>query len=146
MKNKPICPASRGFERIIRGERSKAKETEVAMMKLSPVGGGAPIPLKTTFLVIGRKESCTIVLRFPNVSGEHCRLSLVNGRWFVTDLGSTNGTKVNGHAVRESRIDSGSTLSVAGHEYELSYAPNNAPPETSGDRPSEPEVPAHWLG
>jgi len=116
------------------------------MIKLRPVGGGDPIPLLQTLLVIGRKESCNIVLRFPNVSAEHCRLSLVNRRWFVKDLGSRNGTKVDGHTVQESRIEPGHRLSVAGHEYELSYVPNNEQADTVNHEPSELEAPPLWLG
>jgi adenylate cyclase len=95
----------------------------VSYGELHPVGGGDPIPLLKTVLLIGRRESCDIVLRFPNVSGAHCQLSLVDGRWFIKDLGSSNGTKINGSRVTEGRIDPGGRFTVARHEYELSYAP-----------------------
>jgi len=95
----------------------------VSYGELHPVGGGDPIPLLKPLLVIGRRESCDIVLRFPNVSGTHCQLSLVDGRWFIKDLGSSNGTKLNGSRVTEGRIDPGGRFTVARHEYELSYAP-----------------------
>jgi len=91
--------------------------------ELQPLGGGDPIPLLKPMLVVGRRESADIVLRFPNVSGNHCELSLVDGYWFVKDLGSSNGTKVNGSRVSEQRLDPGDTLSVAKHEYEVSYEP-----------------------
>ena len=55
--------------------------------ELQPIGGGDPIPLMKPVLTVGRRESCDIVLRFPNVSGSHCELSLENGYWFVKDLG-----------------------------------------------------------
>jgi len=91
--------------------------------ELQPLGGGDPIPLLKSTLVVGRRESADIVLRFPNVSGHHCELSLVDGYWYVKDLGSSNGTKVNGSRVSEQRLDPGDTLSVAKHEYEVSYEP-----------------------
>lgn len=91
--------------------------------ELQPLGGGDPIPLLKSSLVVGRRESSDIVLRFPNVSGNHCELSLVDGYWFVKDLGSSNGTKVNGSRVSEQRLDPGDTLSVAKHEYEVNYEP-----------------------
>lgn len=91
--------------------------------ELQPIGGGDPIPLLKPSLVVGRRESADIVLRFPNVSGTHCELSLVDGYWFVKDLGSSNGTKVNGSRVSEQRLDPGDKLSVAKHEYELNYEP-----------------------
>jgi len=91
--------------------------------ELHPVGGGDPIPLLKPVLKIGRRESCDIVLRFPNVSGSHCELSLVDGYWHIKDLGSSNGTKVNGSRVSEQRLDPGDTLSVAKHQYEINYEP-----------------------
>jgi adenylate cyclase len=40
--------------------------------ELVPVGGGDNIPLLKPNLIVGRRESCDIVLRFANVSGQHC--------------------------------------------------------------------------
>lgn len=102
--------------------------------ELQPLGGGDSIPLLKPLLVVGRRESVDIVLRFPNVSGQHCELSLTNGHWYVKDLGSSNGTKVNGTRVSEQRLDPGDTLSIAKHEFEVSYEPAKlgaaeAPPE-----------------
>jgi len=88
-----------------------------------PLGGGDPIPLMKKNLLIGRRESCDIVLRFANVSAHHCRLILVDGYWTVKDLESRNGTKVNGVQIEEKRIDPGDTLSVARHRYLVKYSP-----------------------
>lgn len=92
--------------------------------ELLPVGGGDPIPLLKTVLTVGRRESADIVLRFPNVSGQHCELSLVDGSWVVKDLRSSNGTKVNGTRVTEQRLQPGDRLSIAKHEFEISYTPS----------------------
>lgn len=91
--------------------------------ELQPLGGGDPIPLLKTTLTVGRRESADIVLRFPNVSATHCELSMIDGYWHVKDLGSSNGTRVNGTQVREQRLHPGDTLSVAKHEYEVAYEP-----------------------
>ena len=64
--------------------------------QLVPTGGGDTIFLKKEKLLIGRRESCDIVLRFGNVSGQHARMTLEAGYWFLKDLGSRNGTKVDG--------------------------------------------------
>ncbi len=95
----------------------------MAYGELQPVGGGDPIPLLKPSLIIGRRESSDIVLRFPNVSGTHCELSLVAGHWVVKDLGSSNGTKVNGMRVSEGRLEPGDKVSIGRHEYELCYDP-----------------------
>ena len=92
--------------------------------ELVPVGGGDPIPLLGTSLTVGRRESSDIVLRFPNVSGCHCELAVVDGYWVVKDLGSSNGTKVNGVRVSEQRLEPGDKLSIAKHEFEIVYEPS----------------------
>ena len=48
------------------------------------------------FARIGRDEHCEIVLPFQSVSGEHALLQFKEGGYILEDLGSTNGTKING--------------------------------------------------
>jgi adenylate cyclase len=91
--------------------------------ELIPVGGGDPIPLLKKSLLIGRRESCDIVLRFSNVSAHHCQLNVSGGYWHIRDLQSRNGVKVNGVRVTDKRIDPGDVLSVAKHKYEMHYSP-----------------------
>src|SRR5438445_315500 len=69
--------------------------------ELVPVGGGDPIPLIRAVMILGRRESCDIPLRFPNISGQHAEMSFRNGYWYIKDLNSTNGIKVNGNRVQE---------------------------------------------
>lgn len=91
--------------------------------ELIPVGGGDPIPFLKKILLVGRRESCDIVLRFSNVSAHHCQLNIKNGYWYVKDSNSRNGIKVNGVRVTEKYIEPGDILSVAKHKYEVSYSP-----------------------
>ena len=91
--------------------------------ELIPLGGGDPIPLLRQSLRIGRRESCDIVLRFSNVSAHHCQLTVNAGYWYVRDLKSRNGIKVNAVRVNEKRIDSGDILHIAKHRYEVVYSP-----------------------
>jgi pSer/pThr/pTyr-binding forkhead associated (FHA) protein len=53
---------------------------------------GTVVPLGAADVTIGRAPDATIVLDDDYASNEHARLSLVNGTWVVSDLGSTNGT------------------------------------------------------
>jgi pSer/pThr/pTyr-binding forkhead associated (FHA) protein len=91
--------------------------------ELVPRGGGDPVPLLKRSLLVGRRESCDIVLRFPNVSAHHCELVCDGGYWYVRDLKSRNGVKVNGIRVTEKRVDPGDILSIAKHQYDVKYAP-----------------------
>ena len=94
--------------------------------ELIPVGGGDPIPLLKRNLLVGRRESCDIVLRFSNVSAHHCQLTVTGGYWYVRDLKSRNGCKVNGMRIPENvekRLDPGDKLSLATHIYSIQYSP-----------------------
>lgn len=103
--------------------------------ELIPCGGGDPIPLMKPSLLIGRRGSCDVSLRFPNVSSHHCELELINGYWSVKDLGSTNGIKVNGVRCDQKWLMPGDVLSVAKHRYEIAYEPETSapPPEEQAD-------------
>lgn len=59
---------------------------------------GHRIPLEPV-TVIGRHPRATIVLDDAFVSSEHAQLSWSDGRWWITDLDSTNGTVLNGRDV-----------------------------------------------
>lgn len=90
--------------------------------ELVPVGGGDPIPLRRGTLSIGRRESCDISLKFPNVSGLHCELAYKDaGYWQVRDLGSTNGIKVNGQRVLTRALRPGDIVSIAKRKYTIQY-------------------------
>ena len=108
--------------------------------ELIPLGGGDPIPLLKKQLLIGRRESCDIVLRFANVSAHHCQLVVNGGYWYIRDLQSRNGVKVNNIRVQEKRVDPGDSLAVAKHNYELQYSPADLGaigPPPADDLPAE---------
>ena len=112
--------------------------------ELVPVGGGDPIPLLKRKLLVGRRESCDVVLQFANVSAHHCQLTLEEGYWFVRDLNSRNGTKVNGQRVTRKRLDPGDVLSVAKHKYEVRYSPADL--GAAGPPPPDDEHVSEILG
>ena len=112
--------------------------------ELVPIGGGDPIPLLRASLMVGRRESCDIVLRFANVSGQHCQLTLEGGYWFVQDLNSQNGVKVNGAHVMRKLLKPGDTLSMARHKYKIQYVPEEL--GAAGPPPSEEEDITSVLG
>ena len=91
--------------------------------QLTPCGGGDPIPLLKERLTIGRRREADIQLKFENVSSQHCRLHLEQGYWFVQDLNSRNGVKVDSRKVLRKRVDPNVKLSIARHDYILEYDP-----------------------
>lgn len=89
--------------------------------KLMPRGGGDVIPLLQTKLSIGRRDSCDICLRFPNVSSFHCELTYKNGCWIIEDNGSKNGVKVNGDRITKKVLHPGDLVSIAKHDFTIEY-------------------------
>lgn len=57
-------------------------------------------PTPNTY-VIGRDESCDLLLTHATVSRRHALLKPVAGQWMIVDLSSMNGTRINGWRVRE---------------------------------------------
>ena len=74
------------------------------------------LTLGSETLVIGRSADNAIVFDDPNVSRRHAEISAVGGGWVVKDLGSTNGTKVNGTIIAGERaLRDGDIVSFASH-------------------------------
>ena len=90
---------------------------------LKPLTGGDDIVLNKAEVILGRSKDCDVTLRFSDVSGRHCRLVLSKGYWYVIDLRSTNGTRLNGLKVNDFRVDPGAKLTFGTHEYRLVYDP-----------------------
>jgi pSer/pThr/pTyr-binding forkhead associated (FHA) protein len=91
--------------------------------ELIPCGGGDPIPLMRSKLLVGRKSFCDVTLPYANVSSQHCELQLKDGFWHVRDLGSTNGVRVDGQPCTSDWLLPGDELSVASHRYTIHYSP-----------------------
>lgn len=103
--------------------------------ELVPCGGGDSIPLLKTKLLIGRRGRCDVMLDFPNVSSHHCELEFLNGYWFVRDLGSRNGIKVNGASCDSKWLLPGDVLHVAKHRFEVQYTPTSDGPPPEEENP-----------
>jgi adenylate cyclase len=100
---------------------------------LIPRGGGEDIPLLKTRLVVGRRESCDICLGYPNVSSKHSELEHINGYWQIRDLGSSNGTKVNGERVEAKWLMPGDEVGFGKHYYTIQYTPVGTVPTPVGE-------------
>jgi len=62
--------------------------------------------------VIGRREDCDLRIPLSDVSRKHCRM-IVNGETInVEDLGSSNGTFINGERIQKADLSAGDTLQV----------------------------------
>ena len=63
-------------------------------------------------LLLGRQESCDVVLSDVSVSRRHARLLFRDGGWVIQDLDSTNGTKVNDVPVGRCQLHPGDRVAL----------------------------------
>ncbi len=73
---------------------------------------GEKVPLEEDRFTLGRKEKNDLVLPDPRVSGYHAEIVLEGDRWILRDLGSTNGTFLDGRRIDEVPLEHGDTFSV----------------------------------
>ena len=89
---------------------------------------GLPVPLQFPrgpgiFFSIGRDASCDLAIPDMTVSRVHARLERTHDGWLLTDLTSTNGTRVNGWRVRgQVRVRAGDLVSFGDAQYSLRAA------------------------
>ena len=68
------------------------------------IQNGERIVLENDSLKIGRQATCRIVFNDSNVSREHAQMRRTADGWKLLDLGSTNGTKINGVKITEEQL------------------------------------------
>lgn len=71
---------------------------------------GRRYELNGLLLIIGRRESCDVALSDSSISRRHAQLELLEGTWVLTDLGSTNGTYVNGSRIHTQEVVAGDAI------------------------------------
>jgi pSer/pThr/pTyr-binding forkhead associated (FHA) protein len=94
---------------------------------LSPLDGASDISVGPIPLMIGRDPSCEVRLDSPMVSRHHCCVAVFAGVMLVRDLGSTNGTRVNGRCVTVGWLAPGDVLSLAHFRFRLLRRPTLTP-------------------
>jgi len=89
--------------------------------RLVSVDGGPPVDLEKDLSLVGRDEDCDVQLDHKSVSKQHCVLVKTDGLILVRDLGSTNGTRVNGQRIRRAALLPNDTLSVANLKFTVKF-------------------------
>jgi pSer/pThr/pTyr-binding forkhead associated (FHA) protein len=88
-------------------------------LRLIALDQGPDIPIDMAMLVVGRHPLCDVRLESLTVSSRHCCMSPIGSELRVEDMGSTNGTRINGYRVDGGRLRPGDELSIADIRYKL---------------------------
>jgi predicted component of type VI protein secretion system len=92
--------------------------------QLVPLDGGLAIDVVKDLTVVGRKEDCDLRLEHKSVSKMHCVIVKTDGLLLLRDLGSTNGTRVNGQRIRRAALLPDDQLSVASLRFKVYLGPD----------------------
>src|SRR5437879_793983 len=93
--------------------------------QLMPLDGGAPVEIAKEMTLIGRQEDCDLRLDHKSVSKMHCVLVKTDGLLLLRDLGSTNGTRVNGTRVRRAALLPNDQVTIAGFKFRVTFGPES---------------------
>jgi pSer/pThr/pTyr-binding forkhead associated (FHA) protein len=100
--------------------------------QLVPLDGGSAIEIAKDLILVGRKEECDVRLDHKSVSKMHCVIVKTDGLLLLRDLGSTNGTRVNGQRVRRAILVPNDQVGIANYKFRVVF----------GDAPEEPPPPS----
>ena len=89
--------------------------------QLLPLAGGDPIEVAKDMTLVGRGDECDVRLEHKSVSKIHCVIVKTDGLVMVRDLGSTNGTRVNGTRVRRGMLLPNDKISIANFHYRVLF-------------------------
>ena len=92
---------------------------------LIPIKGGRTITIVRDITVVGRQDGlCDVCIDKSSISKLHCIIVRTDGLLFIRDLGSTNGTKVNGQRVTRGALLPGDELAFASVKFRVHLGPS----------------------
>jgi len=106
---------------LVEDQALKTGDSEVVAEIMEGEGGrvgslilpdGNRIALREQATVMGRLSECAVQLSDPKASRRHAEVRPSDAGWVVADLGSTNGTTVNGERIRERVLTDGDVIGI----------------------------------
>ena len=109
-------------------------------IRLIPLDGSPPIDVSKDMLVIGRADDADIRIDHKSISKRHSVLVKTGEMLLVRDLGSTNGTQVNGQRVRRANLVPEDVIAFANFRFRMKVGESQSeivPPDGKGSLPKD---------
>ncbi len=103
---------------------------EATLVVIEGTVAGREHPLEGPRVVLGRGPGVELGFDDPEMSQRHAALELAGSGLRVIDLGSTNGTRVNGEPVTAHAVEHGDRIAIGRHVLQLVLEKRDAPPRT----------------
>jgi len=91
-------------------------------VQLVPTDGGEALDITKDLVLVGRKEDCDLQLDHKSISKQHCVIVKTDGMLLLRDLGSTNGTRVNGQRVRRAALLPNDRINIASLAFRVEFS------------------------
>ena len=91
---------------------AEARAAGLTPEQMTLVVGGTRVPLSKRVSTMGRSRDCDVVVPDPNASRVHAEIRHIGLDYFLVDMGSTNGTEVNGQVVKRHALADGDRIVV----------------------------------
>jgi len=104
-----------------------------SLLVLKGTNQGTAVPLDGEKIVLGRNAECGVVVNLPAVSREHAMIRRIQGKHYIEDLKSRNGTRVNNQEV--------TTRTLLKHNDRIKICDNEF---LYQEAPTRPPIPADW--
>ncbi|ODA40949.1 FhaA domain-containing protein [Desulfosporosinus sp. BG] len=104
----------------------KGRNSEYFLEMIEGPDIGQSFELKDTEVFIGRHGQCQLVLHDPEVSRRHLKLALGENGWWLDDLGSTNGSFVNGQRIKHQMAAPGDRIQIGQSVLVIQRSPRGA--------------------
>jgi predicted component of type VI protein secretion system len=95
--------------------------------ELVPENGDPAIRIDRDVTVVGRHESCDVVIDHVGLSKRHCVLVRTDGLLVIRDLATTNGTKVKGQRIRWAALLPEDRVSLGGYKVRIYLGSDEMP-------------------
>lgn len=110
-------------------EGDGAGKGESAVLTVTKDGEAmADYRLDETSYIVGRAEDCGIQIESKYLSRHHAIVSRIGSEWTISDLGSTNGIRVNGELSKVCALQNGDVITIGLHHMLFREAPRKRPP------------------
>ena len=94
------------------GQKKGFRVVNVSLVLVGTDGSLKELPVKQAVSVLGRQDGSELRIPHPDVSRRHCELRVEGDEITLKDLGSSNGTKINGRKVVEADLEAGDVISL----------------------------------
>jgi hypothetical protein len=116
IESAPVIPAHAPAPRVVRPEAEGGRHRLLRVVRGPTEGQTYELGLS---LVLGRAPTADVLLSGSSISREHARIWLEGSTYRIRDLGSTNGTLVNGRRVTEAVLEAGDKIEIRPFVFEF---------------------------